>query len=93
MVVDDGSQDDPARTVEEFSDPRIVFVRQENRGGGAARNTGIDRARGRYIAFLDSDDRFLPHHLAALRKLLESTPGAAAYARIIVDRGERAAPS
>jgi glycosyltransferase involved in cell wall biosynthesis len=88
VVVDDGSQDDPASVVTELGDPRIVVVHQENRGGGAARNTGIDRARGRYVAFLDSDDRFLPHHLAVMRKLLEHAPGTAAYARIVVDRGE-----
>jgi glycosyltransferase involved in cell wall biosynthesis len=88
VVVDDGSVDSPLRVVEELADPRIVFVRQENRGGGAARNTGIDKACGRFIAFLDSDDRFLPHHLAAMRKLLENAPGTAGYARIVVDRGE-----
>jgi glycosyltransferase involved in cell wall biosynthesis len=87
VVVDDGSQDDPETAVKELNDPRIVFLRQENRGGGAARNTGIDRAKGRYIAFLDSDDRFLPHHLATMRKLLEDKPGTAGYARIVVDRG------
>ena len=87
VVVDDGSNDDPGRVVGEIGDPRIVFVRQQNRGGGAARNAGIARARGRYIAFLDSDDRFLPHHLAAMRKLLANAPGTAGYARIIADRG------
>lgn len=88
VVVDDGSVDNPSRAVEALDDPRIVFVRQENRGGGAARNTGIDKARGRFIAFLDSDDRFLPHHLATMRKLLENAPGTTGYARILVDRGE-----
>jgi len=88
IVVDDGSSDDPEAVVREIADSRVVFVRQENRGGGAARNTGIDRARGRYVAFLDSDDRFLPHHLSAMRKLLENLPGTAGYARIVVDRGE-----
>jgi len=87
VVVDDGSKDDPARVVADLADPRIVFLRQDNRGGGAARNTGIDRARGRFIAFLDSDDRFLPHHLAAMRRLLGQAPGTAGYARIVVDRG------
>jgi glycosyltransferase involved in cell wall biosynthesis len=87
VVVDDGSLDNPSRIVEELADPRIVFVRQENRGGGAARNTGIDKARGRFIAFLDSDDVFLPHHLATMRALLENTSGTAGYARIVVDRG------
>ncbi len=88
VVVDDGSKDDPARVVEGIGDPRIVFVRQDNAGGGAARNTGIDRATGRFVAFLDSDDRFLPHHLAAMRALLEHGPNTGAYARIIVDRGD-----
>jgi len=88
IVIDDGSQDDPRRVVEAIGDPRTVFIRQDNRGGGAARNTGIDRARGRYVAFLDSDDRYLPHHLATMRQLLESELGTAGYARILVDRGE-----
>ena len=87
VVVDDGSTDYPARAVEELADPRILFLRQENCGGGAARNTGIDKARGRYIAFLDSDDTFLPHHLSAMRKLLQGASGRAGYARIRVDRG------
>ena len=88
VVVDDGSVDNPSRVVEQLADPRIVFVRQENRGGGAARNTGIDKARGRFIAFLDSDDCFFPHHLAAMRALLQNAPGTAGYARILVNRGE-----
>jgi len=88
IVVDDGSADNPARTVEALADPRIVFIRQENRGGGAARNTGIDKARGRFVAFLDSDDRYLPHHLAAMRGLLEHSAHDAGYARIVVERGE-----
>ena len=88
VVVDDGSTDNPSRTIEALADPRTVFVRQENRGGGAARNTGIDKARGRFIAFLDSDDTFLPHHLAVMRKLLETAPSTAGYARIVVNRGE-----
>ena len=87
VVVDDGSRDDPEPVVRALADPRIVFLRQENRGGGAARNTGIDAARGRFIAFLDSDDRYLPHHLADMRTVLEGTSGIGAYSRFIVDRG------
>jgi hypothetical protein len=44
-------------------------------------------ARGRYIAFLDSDDRFLPHHLVTMKAMLDREPGIAAYARMSVDRG------
>ena len=60
IVVDDGSTDDPKSAIDRYSDSRIRFLRQENKGGGAARNAGIDLARGRFIAFLDSDDWFLP---------------------------------
>jgi glycosyltransferase involved in cell wall biosynthesis len=87
VVVDDGSEDNPRPVVEAFGDPRIHFHRQVNGGGGAARNTGIDLARGKYIAFLDSDDRFLPDHLETMRRLLDGTTNTAGYARMIVDRG------
>jgi glycosyltransferase involved in cell wall biosynthesis len=87
VVVDDGSTDDPKAVVDALGDGRIRHIRRPNGGGGAARNTGIDAARGAFIAFLDSDDVFLPHHLAAMRKLLEGTRGVAGYARIVVDRG------
>jgi glycosyltransferase involved in cell wall biosynthesis len=88
VVVDDGSSDDPAAVVEKFADPRIRFLRQENRGGGAARNAGIDAARGRLVAFLDSDDEFLPHHLENMHRLLATEEDTVGYARIVVDRGE-----
>ena len=88
VVVNDGSTDDPRAVVESFADPRIRFIRQENKGGGAARNTAIDHARGRFIAPLDSDDAFLPQHLARMKALLEGTTNLAGYARMRVDRGE-----
>ena len=87
VIVDDGSQDDPEQMVAAFGDPRIRLLRQENRGGGAARNAAIDAARGLFIAPLDSDDIFLPHHLETMKTLLEGTKNTAAYARIAVDRG------
>ncbi len=88
VVVDDGSTDDPKAVADALGDPRIRFVRQDNRGGGAARNTGVREAQGRFIAFLDSDDAFLPDHLATMRRLLEGTTRTAGYARILVDRGD-----
>jgi glycosyltransferase involved in cell wall biosynthesis len=88
IVVDDGSSDNPCRTIERIADPRIKFLRQENRGGAAARNTGIDAAAGRFIAFLDSDDIFLPHHLQTMHDMLDRTANMVGYARILVDRGD-----
>jgi glycosyltransferase involved in cell wall biosynthesis len=61
-VVDDGSSDDTVQLIEGL-DPRLIVIRQENRGFTEARNTGLQASNGTYIAFLDSDDEFLPHHL------------------------------
>lgn len=64
LVVDDASTDDTEGVVRSFGDPRILYLRHDsNRGGSAARNTGIEEARGDYLAFLDSDDEWLPSKL------------------------------
>lgn len=88
VVVDDGSSDDPRAVCDALADPRVRYLRQDNRGGNAARNAGIDAARGDYVAFLDSDDVFLPHHLASMARLLDGANDTAGYASIVVDRGE-----
>jgi glycosyltransferase involved in cell wall biosynthesis len=87
LIVDDGSRDDPRSVVATFGDSRIRFHAQPNGGGGAARNAGIDLARGRFIAFLDSDDHYLPQHLETMHRLLDGTANTVGYARMIVDRG------
>ena len=64
IVVDDGSTDDTRTVVESLTDDRIRYVcHEENRGANAARNTGIRLARGRYVAFQDSDDCWHPQKL------------------------------
>ena len=62
IVVDDGSTDDSADVLARHGE-RIRVVRQENRGRSGARNTAVREAQGRYISFLDSDDRWLPTKL------------------------------
>ena len=59
IVVDDGSTDDTKEALAPYMD-RIKYIYQENTGGAAARNTGIKAAKGELIAFLDSDDEWLP---------------------------------
>lgn len=77
LCVDDGSSDNSADIVEEAvaKDGRIRLIRQENAGGGAARNRGMKEARGEYLAFLDSDD-FIEKDM--LKKMYEAARKAAA---------------
>lgn len=66
IVVDDASTDDTPHVVAALAEgdiPVRLIVLPENRGGGAARNAGIDAAKGQLLAFLDSDDRWLPRKL------------------------------
>lgn len=71
IVVDDGSTDNTADVVKSFG-PRVRYIYQKNRGAGVARNHGIEVARGEWIAFLDSDDRWLPHKLSLQFRMLEA---------------------
>jgi len=75
IVVDDGSSDATSAIVEEFveRDARFHLIRQSNAGVGAARNTAIQRARGKYIAPLDADDLWLPEKLEKQVACLEQS--------------------
>lgn len=64
IVVDDGSTDDTRSVLDRFGD-HITCIYQTNQGKSAALNQGIASAQGRYLAFLDSDDCWLPHSLQA----------------------------
>ena len=68
ICVDDGSTDGSAEIAREFAqkDARFHYYYQTNQGAGPARNTGMDHARGRYLAFLDGDDLFLAQFLERL---------------------------
>src|SRR5204863_120826 len=75
VLVDDGSTDGSAAIAEAFAqrDPRFRLVRQPNGGLSRARNTGIDHAKGEFLAFLDSDDMLPPNAYELLLGALDST--------------------
>jgi len=73
IVVDDGSTDDTARVVQGHGE-RVRYLRTAHVGAGAARNAGIRAARCDLVAFLDSDDEWVPGKLAWQRAVLEHYP-------------------
>jgi glycosyltransferase involved in cell wall biosynthesis len=78
LIVDDGSSDGTLELARSFeTDPRVRLIHQANKGLAGARNTGIAAARGRYVAFLDSDDLWMPDFLRATGAVLDADPGAA----------------
>ena len=74
IVVDDGSTDATSDVVAEINDARVRMLTQPNGGVSAARNTGIEAARGTWLLFLDADDRLTPDGLAHLANAIG--PGA-----------------
>lgn len=74
IIIDDGSIDDTRAVVQAFPDKRIRYFHQENKGLAATRNRGMAQARGKYIAFLDADDIFLPKKLEKHVAYLENHP-------------------
>lgn len=75
IVVNDGSPDTPEleRVLQSYRD-RIVYIKQENKRAAGARNNAIEHARGEFVAFLDSDDTWMPDHLASQMQLFAEDP-------------------
>jgi teichuronic acid biosynthesis glycosyltransferase TuaG len=86
IVVDDGSTDSTATVVQEFatSDPRVRYIFQENGRLGKARNTGISNSTGRLIAFLDSDDLWLPTKLEVQTRAMAENNADVVYSKSYV---------
>ena len=75
LVIDDGSTDGSGEVCDLYAarDPRVRVIHQENRGLSAARNAGLDAMTGGIVAFLDSDDAFLPGMVERMLAALEET--------------------
>lgn len=74
LIVNDGSLDDIVEWASQIGDSRVKFISQANQGVSAARNTGIIKAQGEYIAFLDADDLWEPTKLEKQVHCLEANP-------------------
>lgn len=74
LCINDGSTDGTIKILKKYSeqDKRIILIDQKNQGGSAARNTGIEKANGKYISFLDNDDLYHPQYLEILYHYAES---------------------
>lgn len=73
LIIDDASTDNTEEVVKKFNDPRISYIRYAKNGGNAvARNVGVKAAKGDFIAFLDSDDEYLPNYLSRAVNYLKS---------------------
>jgi len=93
IVVDDGSTDDSAQVARSFP---VHYCRRPHGGPGAARNTGVRRARGGCLAFLDADDLWLPDKLERQMAAMASRPGIdAVFGRVeqFADPGAPAGPA
>jgi glycosyltransferase involved in cell wall biosynthesis len=77
VVVDDGSSDNTEEVIRAQTagwEQPVRYHRQQNAGAYGARNTGLDLAAGKYVAFYDSDDVWLPHHLRDCVAAMEENP-------------------
>lgn len=89
IVVDDGSQDNTVQLIETSFSDTVRLVCQQNNGPSAARNRGIRDASGKYIAFLDADDIWLPEKIASQVAVMEKNPDIGLLCGDMVDFNEK----
>lgn len=90
IVINDGSTDGSAKEVEKFNDPRIKLISTRNQGVAAARNVGLNAAKGTYIAFLDADDLWKKDYLFLQNGNIEQYPDAGFYcSRYVICRSDK----
>ena len=73
IVIDDGSTDNTEYKIKKYSDKNIIFIKSKNYGVSHARNLGLEKARGSYIAFCDSDDYLAENYYSVAVRVLEKS--------------------
>jgi len=74
IIVDDGSTDDTQSLLDWYQESRIKYIYQKNHGVAHARNRGLEKTRGEWVAFLDSDDWWLPRKLERADEYINRFP-------------------
>lgn len=88
LIADDASEENIGAIIREFGDERILHLRSERKShAGGARNRGLDKAVGDFIAFLDSDDEWLPEHLATRIETIVQTGCDGVFGSAFIDDG------
>lgn len=81
IIVNDGSRDNTLEVLSAYEqDPRVRIISQPNGGVSAARNTGMEAAKGDYFAFIDADDQWNSNHLEVISDMIGQYPSAGLYA-------------
>lgn len=89
IIVDDGSKDNTVSVIKAYKDDRIRLICQEHGGANRARNIGIANARGKYIAFQDSDDEWCKNKLAIQVEFMQTKGYLACFSPYSLHEGER----
>lgn len=89
LVMDDASTEDLSRVVDAFNDRRVILYRKEEKSNAnVLRNMGINYAKGEYVAFLDSDDEWLPDHISSKLRELEQSGAHGVFGSSFIDDGK-----
>ncbi|WP_047545172.1 glycosyltransferase family 2 protein [Psychroserpens sp. Hel_I_66] len=86
IIVNDGSTDKSLKIINQFDDPRIIIINQENKGASHARNQGIKSAKGTFIALLDGDDLWDEKFLENIHKAIYQYPDESVFTSAIAHK-------